>query len=52
MVFYLLSMENYFIGGVIGAAIGLTYSFVKKTSLQRPCLCIEDEKGGGGLACT
>src|SRR6478736_5464453 len=48
---YLLSQWKIIVlGGVIGAALGLTYSFTKKPIYTATLtFALEDEKGGGGL---
>jgi hypothetical protein len=48
---YLLSQGKIIVlAGIIGAAIGLTYSFIKKPVYTATLsFALEDEKGGGGL---
>lgn len=48
---YLLSQwKSIVLAGIIGAALGLTYSFIKKPVYTATLtFALEDEKGGGGL---
>jgi hypothetical protein len=48
---YLLSQWKIIVlAGIVGAALGLTYSFIKKpTYTATLSFALEDEKGGGGL---